>query len=157
MLSSLISFIGLSQQNYFQQEVNYTIDVTLHDVTHELTAFEKIEYINNSNNTLDYIYFHLWANAYKNKETALAKQLLENGETEMHFAKDEDLGYIDSLNFIIDGQAVKWEFDKQYIDICKLTLNSPIKPGDTIIITTPFHVKLPSAKISRLGDRKSVV
>lgn len=140
-----------AQQNYFQQEVNYTIDVTLNDVTHELHAFEKIQYINNSTSTLDAIYFHLWANAYKNNETALAKQLLENGETEMYFAKPDDLGYIDSLNFLVNGKPVKWEFDKQHIDICKLILNTAIKPGDTIIITTPFHVKLPSAKISRLG------
>ena len=140
-----------AQQNYFQQEVNYNIDVTLHDETHELTAFEKIEYINNSTKPLGSIYFHLWANAYKNNETALAKQLLENGETEMYFAKEQDLGYIDSLNFMVNGQTVKWEFDKEHIDICNIFLNTPLDPGDTIYITTPFHVKLPSAKISRLG------
>ena len=140
-----------AQQNYFQQEVNYTIDVTLNDVSHELSAFEKIQYINNSNKTLEFIYFHLWANAYKNNETALAKQLLENGQTEMYFAKSEDLGFIDSLNFLVNGKSIKWEFDKEYIDICKLYLNTPINSGDTITITTPFHVKLPSAKISRLG------
>jgi hypothetical protein len=140
-----------AQQNYFQQEVNYTIDVTLNDVKHELYAFEKIQYINNSTKVLDFIHFHVWANAYKNKETALAKQLLENGETEFYFAKDDELGYVDSLNFNINGQPVKWEFDKIHIDICKLILNHPLNPGDTIFITTPFHVKLPSAKISRLG------
>jgi len=140
-----------AQENYFQQEVNYKIDVTLNDVTHELSAFEKIQYINNSKAPLDFIYFHLWANAYKNNETALAKQLLENGDTKMYFAKPNELGYIDSLNFLVNGQPIKWEYDKKHIDICKLYLNSPIKPGDTIIITTPFHVKLPSAKISRLG------
>jgi hypothetical protein len=152
----IISFLNVysfvnAQQNYFQQEVNYTIDVSLNDVTHELSAFEKIQYINNSKSSLDFIYFHLWANAYKNNETALAKQLLENGETKMHFAKPNDLGYIDSLNFQVNGLPIKWEFDKEHIDICKLILNTPIKPGDTITITTPFHVKLPSAKISRLG------
>lgn len=146
-----LSFKIIAQQNYFQQEVNYTIDVTLNDVTHELSAFEKIEYINNSGKPLDFIYFHLWPNAYKNNETALAKQLLENGETEMHFAKDEDLGYIDSLNFLANGQSIKWEYDKEHIDICKLFLNQPLDSGDTLYITTPFHVKLPSAKISRLG------
>jgi len=150
-ISLLSSIIVFSQENYFQQEVNYTIDVKLNDVTHELSAFEKIQYINNSKVSLDYIYFHLWANAYKNHETALAKQLLENGTTEMYFAKPSDLGYVDSLNFLVNGQSIKWEFDKEHIDICKLFLNSPIKPGDTITITTPFHVKLPSAKISRLG------
>jgi hypothetical protein len=146
-----LSFKITAQQNYFQQEVNYTINVTLNDATHELNAFEKIQYINKSTTSLEFIYFHLWANAYKNNETALAKQLLENGETKMYFAQSEDLGYIDSLNFLVNGQSIKWEFEKEHIDICKLFLNSPIKPGDTITITTPFHIKLPSAKISRLG------
>lgn len=160
MIKRIIIFISFlfcvyahsfAQENYFQQEVNYKINVTLNDITHELSAFEKIQYINNSKSTLDFIYFHLWPNAYKNNETALAKQLLESGETKMYFAKPNELGYIDSLNFAVNGQSIKWEFDKEHIDICKLILNTPIKPGDTISITTPFHVKLPSAKISRLG------
>lgn len=152
----VISFISFcffthAQENYFQQEVNYKIDVTLDDVTHKLSAFEKIEYINNSLQPLTYIYFHLWPNAYKNNETALAKQLLQSGETTMYFAKSEDLGYIDSLNFLVNGEVVKIEFDKDHIDICKLILNKPINPKDTIFISTPFRVQLPSAKISRLG------
>ena len=152
----LISFLCFnnnlfSQENYFQQEVNYKIDVTLDDVTHRLLAFEKIEYINNSLRPLNFIYFHLWPNAYKNNETALAKQLLQNGETVMYFAKAEDLGYIDSLNFTVNGEPLKWEFDNEHIDICKLILNKPLNPKDTIFISTPFRVQLPSAKISRLG------
>lgn len=146
-----LSFRIISQENYFQQEVNYTINVTLNDNTHELSAFEKIEYINNSKQPLEFIYFHLWPNAYKNNETALAKQLLENGETVMYYAKEKDLGYIDSLDFIVNGEKIKWEYDLTNIDICKLFLNKPLQPNDTIIITTPFHIKLPSAKISRLG------
>lgn len=148
----LLSFdFAFCQENYFQQEVNYKIDVSLNDVTHELSASEKIEYINNSKDTLPFLYFHLWPNAYKNNETALAKQLLLQGNTTMYFAKAEDLGFIDSLNFSINNQNIQWELDKVNIDICKLILPSPLKPGDTVTITTPFHVKLPSAKISRLG------
>ena len=41
-----------AQKSYFQQEVNYTINVSLNDVTHELSAFEKIQYINNSKSSL---------------------------------------------------------------------------------------------------------
>lgn len=147
----LLSFRLISQENYFQQEVNYKINVTLNDDKHELSAFEKIEYINNSKDTLHFIYFHLWPNAYKNNETALAKQLLENGDTKMYFAKPSELGFIDSLDFKINEQTVRWEYDKEHIDICKIFFNQPLAPNDTISITTPFHVKLPSAKISRLG------
>lgn len=144
-------FFASAQKNYFQQEVNYKINVSLNDTIHELSAFERIEYINNSSTSLDYIYFHLWPNAYKNNQTALAKQLLKQGETKMYYAKPKEFGFIDSLNFSVNGEPIKWEFDKDNIDICKLFLNSPIKFLDTIIITTPFHVKLPSAEISRLG------
>jgi hypothetical protein len=151
VIFSLLCFVGYAQQNYFQQEVNYKIDVKLNDITHELSAFETIQYINNSATSLNYIYFHLWPNAYKNNETALAKQLLQNGETTMYFAKPEDLGYIDSLNFQVNGKSIKWEYDSEHIDICKLYLNEPLRSLDTISISTPFHVKIPTAKISRLG------
>jgi hypothetical protein len=136
---------------YFQQEVNYTINVKLDDVKHELTADETIEYINNSPHELTYIYFHLWPNAYKNNQTALAKQLLENGDTKFYYAEENDRGYIDGLDFKVNGQAVKWEYDKEHIDICKITLNEPLSPGAKVIITTPFHVKIPKGIFSRLG------
>ncbi len=152
----IISFLFLfqlnySQDNYFQQEVNYKIDVLLNDVKHELFANERIQYINKSKDTLHFLYFHLWPNAYKNNKTALAKQLLEFKDTKMYYAKANDLGYIDSLDFYVDNKSIKWEFDKVHIDICKLFLNTPLIAGDTITITTPFHVKLPSAQFSRLG------
>lgn len=149
-----IFFIGInlfSQDQYFQQEVNYKIRVSLNDKKHELSAFEEIKYINNSVTSLTYIYFHLWPNAYKNHQTALAKQLLENGETDFYFSKPEERGYIDSLDFKVNGKPVKVEYDAEHIDICKLILNEPIRSHDTIIISTPFHVKLPDAKFSRLG------
>ena len=70
-----------AQKEYFQQHVSYEIDVMLNDQEHTLSAFEKIEYTNNSLDTLDYIWFHIWPNAYKNDSTALAKQLLRLGST----------------------------------------------------------------------------
>src|ERR1700752_3894429 len=108
----------LAQVGYFQQEVNYKISVQLNDVKHELSAFEELKYTNNSPVELPYLYFHLWPNAYKNNETDLAKQLLEGGDTKMYFADDKDLGYIDSLDFKVNGSVIKWEIDPKHIDIC---------------------------------------
>lgn len=141
----------LSQQTYFQQEVNYKINVSLNDNNHTLKAVEEIQYINNSAIGLDFIYFHLWPNAYKNNNTALARQLVQHGKTELYFSKPEERGYIDSLDFKVNGKPVKWEFDKNNIDICKIILNEPLRSLDTIKITTPFFVKIPDAKFSRLG------
>ncbi len=138
-------------QNYFQQEVNYTIHVSLNDVKHELSATEKIEYTNHSPNTLNELYFHLWANAYKNENTALANEFQKSGDPKFLNAKEEERGFIDSLNFESDGIKIEWNLLTDTIDICKLTLNKPLAPGEKITITTPFHVKIPSALISRLG------
>ncbi|MBT6438581.1 MAG: hypothetical protein HOK72_02675, partial [Flavobacteriales bacterium] len=151
LVITLVSFISIAQEDYWQQEVNYTIDVKLNDKSHELNGYETMQYINNSPDELDFIYIHLWPNAYKNDESAMAKQLYENGELDFYYSEDKDRGFIDSLNFEIDGKTVKWKIDSTHVDIAKLYLNSPLKSGEKISITTPFHVKIPLGIYSRLG------
>lgn len=129
--------------NYWQQEVNYTIDVSLNDTEHSLTGFEKIDYINHSPDTLRFIWFHLWPNAYKNDKTAYCEQLLENGDTRFYFSKPEERGYINKLDFKVDGHTASLEDHPEHIDIAKLVLPAPLPPGGKIQISTPFHVKLP--------------
>jgi len=138
-------------QKYFQQEVNYVIHVTLNDRTHELSSFESVEYINNSPDTLYFIFFHLWPNAYSSNNTDLAKQLFSWNGKEKLFKDPELKGYIDSLDFKTGNSRVEWNLMPGQPDICKLIFNEPVSPGDTIIITTPFHVKLPKGVTSRLG------
>lgn len=150
LFSALYGFAAFGQE-YFQQEVNYTINVKLNDKTHNLSAYEEFEYINNSPNSLEFIYVHLWPNAYKNKETALGQQLYHQNDMSLHYATDEEKGFIDSLDFKVDGETVKWEYDEEHIDICRVTLNKPLAPGGKMVVSTPFKVKIPSGDISRLG------
>ena len=147
----LILSINLTAQEYFQQEVNHTIDVRLNDKNHTLIAEQSIEYTNNSPNDLDVLWFHIWPNAYKNNSTALAKHELDGGSKELWNASEEERGYITDLNFTINGKKVDWRYHTEHIDICKLILNKPIKAGETVVIKTPFKVKIPNAKFSRLG------
>ena len=149
ILLILISFI-FAQKPYFQQHVAYDIDVTLDDSLHTLSAFEKIAYTNNSSENLCCLWFHIWPNAYKNNETAYAKQKFEQSSTRFYFSDEDDRGYIDSLDFKVDGQKIRWEQHPDWIDVIKLNLIDPIKPGETITIETPFFVKIPNV-FSRLG------
>jgi hypothetical protein len=138
-------------QNYWQQEVNYKIEVTLDDVKHEITAFEEFEYINNSPDKLDFLYLHLWPNAYKNGKTALAKQQWRDGEKLLKYGHDSIKGGIEGLDFKVNGQTVSMEYDVKFVDICKLMLPFPLESGGRIFVSTPFKVKIPSGEISRLG------
>ena len=140
-----------NSQEYFQQKVDTYIDVELDDENHILRGFEKMVYYNKSTFTLNKIIIHLWPNAYKNSNTKLAKQKYSDGSISFKYADSIDLGYIDSLDFKVNGENVKWQFLNEQIDISELHLTKPLRPGDSIIITTPFRVKIPSGKFSRLG------
>ena len=104
-------FVGATYaQDYFQQEVNYTMEVFLNDENHEISAFQEIEYHNNSKTTLDTLFFHLWPNAYKHKETKLAQQILKSGQTNFQYGEENDRGFIDQLDFKVDGEKVDWKW-----------------------------------------------
>jgi hypothetical protein len=128
---------------YWQQDVNYTINVTLNDKDKTLDAFEKIVYTNNSPDTLKFIWFHLWMNAYKNDKTAFSEQMVANNNTDFYFSKEEEKGYINRLDFKVNDVTATITEHPVNIDIARLNLPTPLPPGKSITITTPFHVKLP--------------
>jgi len=145
LIFTAIVTVGAAQEGYWQQDLKYDMQVTLNDKTQSLTGKQTIQYKNNSPETLDFIWFHLWPNAYKNDSTALLKQIRND------LSRNEKLGAItygsiDGLNFTVDGKAAKTEPhpNPEYIDIIKVLLPTPLKPGATASISTDFRVKLPS-------------
>lgn len=141
-LSSGIA-ISASAQKYWQQQIDYTIDVSLNDAERTLDGFIKMDYLNNSPDTLSFIWIHCWPNAFKNDRTAFSEQLLTNGRTDFYFSDKQQKGYINRLNFRVDDQECRMEDHPQYIDIVKVILPTPLPPGSHIILSTPFHVQLP--------------
>lgn len=148
-------FLGLTVRaqipdSYFQQEVHTKIYVSLDDSTHSLHGEIFISYTNNSTDSLSEIWFHLYPNAYKNQETALAKQKREMLQTDFYFSKSEERGFIDSLQFTINGEDALLIPHEAYIDIAKLRLIKALLPGEEIEIHSPFYVKIPKT-FSRFG------
>jgi hypothetical protein len=142
----LLLFCGLQSiafSQYWQQRVDYTIDVSLNDKEKTIEAFEKLVYTNNSPDTLHFIWFHLWPNAYKNDKTAFSDQMLDLGNTNFYFSNENQRGYVNRLDFKVNGITSKTEDHPQYIDVIKLLLPTPLPPHEQITITTPFHEKLP--------------
>ena len=146
----LVQFLYGNSNQYFQQMVKYEIDITLNDSAHTLSAYERLEYTNNSPDTLKYIWFHLWPNAYKNDSTAFAKQQIKSGSRRFANSEEEDRGFIDSLDFLVDGIKATWETHTDWIDVAKIMLPNHLLPGMSVIIETPFFIKLPLV-FSRLG------
>lgn len=147
-------FQHVKAQTYFQQDVSYVIKVSLDDKKHLLHASESITYTNNSPDELTTLYMHLWPNAYSSTSSAFARQKYASGSTKFLFADEKKRGGIDSLNFSVDGKEVTWDYMPGNPDIAQLQLNEPLKPGQSILVETPFRVKIP-ASFSRLGHIKN--
>ncbi|MBC8082999.1 MAG: M1 family metallopeptidase [Hymenobacter sp.] len=134
----------------WQQRVSYSIEVALDDKQHMLTGREELVYTNNSPTALPFIWFHLWPNAYRDNQTAFARQQLRNGSRQFHFATEQQRGFIDQLDFQVDGQPAKLEYDPESPDMARLLLPRRLATGASITITTPFRVKIPDS-FSRFG------
>lgn len=142
--------LASAQDAYFQQSVNYDIRVRLDDEAGMLHAHLQLDYQNNSNETLDRLYIHLWPNAYRDNTSAFARQKRESGSILFEKAPPERRGYIDSLDFEIDGQKVTFSPWNNHPDVAVIMLPKPLKPAGKIRLETPFRVKIPSS-FSRLG------
>ncbi len=145
-----LSTVKSQSDSYWQQQVNYTITVSLNDIDNTLQGHINMQYFNNSPDTLRFIWFNIWPNAYKNDKTAFSDQLLENGRTDFYFCNNDQRGYINQLDFKVDGTTASIEDHSQHQDIVKLILPKPLLPKSSIQIETPFHVKLPT-NFSRSG------
>ncbi len=135
---------------YWQQKVDHKIQVRLDDEHHILRGYQEMVYTNNSPDTLEYIFMHLYPNAYKHDHTAFAKQKVANGDTKFYFSDKYEKGFIDSLSFSADNLPLNYSKYNEHEDIIFLELVEPLLPGKSITIETPFRVVIPKT-FSRLG------
>lgn len=135
----------MAQNGYWQQYLQYSIDIELNDHKKTITGSETIVYKNNSPQILNYIWFHIYPNAYNGKSTSLYQQLNDDplGNNKLQKYKK---GFITDLAFTVNGISAKTEPHPklQYSDIIKVVLPEPLNPGDSVTIFTPFTVQLPS-------------
>ena len=87
----------LAKENYWQQYVHYDYKVRLDVEDHALSGDGIITYKNNSPDTLDRIYLHLYPNAFKNENSTMAQEA-------KRYYRDRSItpqnnGYIDILEF----------------------------------------------------------
>lgn len=145
LLFVFISTGTFAQNKYWQQKLSYIIDVALNDEDKTLTASETIVYKNNSPSTLDFIWFHIYPNAYKNESTAMFQQI-KNDPSRSTKLEKYTFGSMEALSFKSKGKdlATQAHPNPQYIDIVKVILAEPLKSGDSVAIVSDFKVKLPS-------------
>lgn len=136
--------------SYWQQKVDYRISVQLDTNRHELHANLDLEYTNASPDTLTYIWFHIWPQAYSDRKTEFARRKNEQGSDDFYFASESERGGMDSLHFRSLGKDLRTELHPEWKDVIRVELNHPLLPGSSCKISTPFRTRIPTT-FSRLG------
>jgi len=117
----------------------------------EIQMQQEIKYYNNSNDILDTLYFHNWANSYKNRRTPLSKRLIEDYDKSLYFAKANTRGFSDIKGISRNNLPTKWEIDKNSPDIIRVILDKGLQPNDSTTISLTYVVKVPEDIFTRYG------
>lgn len=119
---------------YWQQDVHYKINAKIDEETNIIEASEHLDYWNNSPDTLRYVYFHLWQNAFVKGSHLHSLEKASGAKVRMGKYERKGLGtVIDGLT--ADGIAVKTELDNT---ILKVYLAQPLYPGGKVSFNMKF-------------------
>jgi hypothetical protein len=145
------------RQAFWQQRTKLNIVVNFNPAKNELSSTVGLWYENNSPDTLKFIAFHVWGNAFKDQSSAYAKQLIAHGKDEFYFSQAQDKGYVDSLKFIENGQfSNELKFDKLNPDIVFVILNKALAPHQSVYLDYSFSYKIPKL-MSRGGFSQDII
>ena len=141
---SFINIIFANNAGYWQQGVDYKMKVVLIDSARQIACTSKIIYTNNSPDTLDRIYMHLYPNAFQ--VGSVKDRDYQNGfgrSSRAKYFKDGLSGYaskIDIRDFNIskkeDMVLLNYLIDDT---ILRANLKDPLYPGDKVLIDIQWN------------------
>ncbi len=141
-------------QCYWQQKVDYKIDIDFNDKKHQFTGKERLTYTNNSPDTLRKVYFHLYYNAFQpNSMMSVRRAIVRDADPrfplmdEIDMLKDDEIGYQKILSLQQDGKPLNYTISYTTLEV-KLAL--PLLPKQSTTFLMDFEAQVP-IQVRRTG------
>ena len=107
--------------------------------------------MNLSPDPLPVLYFNDWANAYSDKNTALARRFAEEFRKSLHLADEDERGATNILSVVDEVyRGLNWE-RLPGKDLVQFNLSQPLAPGDSTRLFITYTVKLPPNRYTPYG------
>ncbi|RPG58838.1 MAG: M1 family peptidase [Flavobacteriales bacterium TMED191] len=120
---------------YWQQDVHYIIDAEIVDSLNMIKANQQLIYTNNSPDELDFVFFHLYANAFE--PDSYLDQFRKGNKIPTTFRKDEiKKKNLEILSVTTNNNNLDIEIDNT---IMKVILEEPLRSGETIKFDINFE------------------
>lgn len=121
-------------EGYWQQDVMYKIKALVDEKTDQIVASLNLKYFNNSPDTLTYVYFHLYQNAFQ--PGSYNAELHEANDYPTVWGPYEKEGKGTEIKSLkVKGKETKTELDNT---ILKVWLNEPLVPGANVDFDIDF-------------------
>ena len=156
-----LSLMVMAQPDRWQQRVKYTMDIDMNVLTNQFTGTQKLEYTNNSPDTLTRVFYHLYFNAFQPgsmMDTRSRRQGAINGpggrpdwdqrvKDRIFNLKPNEIGYQKILSLKMNGRPQTF---KVLETILEVTLDKPILPRSKVTFDMDFEAQVP-LQIRRSG------
>jgi hypothetical protein len=120
----------------------YNINAQLNATDKTLNAKEDLRYTNTENIELNELYFHVYTNAFKQKETA--PFLFD--DFDRAYSRGFESGFTEITSVKVrDGEDLKYSFQGEGNTILKVELKEPLKQGTSVELSMDFKVTIPPA------------
>nr|WP_299486699.1 M1 family metallopeptidase [uncultured Allomuricauda sp.] len=151
--------IILNAQNntsYWQQHVDYTMDVNMDVKTFQYAGTQKLVYTNNSPDVLNRVYYHLYFNAFQPGSEMDArlqsvkdpdKRMMKDGKSRIASLSESEIGYLHVKTLTQDGTPVSFNEEGT---ILVVELANPIPAGGKTVLDMEFNGQVP-LQIRRSG------
>tara|TARA_B100000925_G_scaffold102750_1_gene75540 strand:- start:127 stop:3411 length:3285 start_codon:yes stop_codon:yes gene_type:complete len=132
-------------KGYWQQDIHYIIKAKIDEETDIISANQELIYTNNSPDTLDAVYFHLYQNAFQPDSYLDELQTQNKKNPKYGEYENKKLGTIvESLS--VDGENVKLELDNT---ILKVYLPKKLNPNEKCIFQIQFKTYFDQGDVRR--------
>ncbi|MEN8775785.1 MAG: M1 family metallopeptidase [Polaribacter sp.] len=137
---------------YWQQHIDYVMDIDVDAEKHQYKGIQKVVYTNNSPDELDKVYYHLYFNAFQPGSQMDVRSLNikdpdDRVKDRISKLKPEEIGYINVNSLKQNGAVVSFETVGTILEV---TLNKPIKSGESVTFDMIFDAQVP-LQIRRSG------
>ena len=143
---------GKTSAPYWQQKVDYTMDIDMNVKNYQYKGKQTLVYTNNSPDDLNKVFYHLYFNAFQpGSQMDVRSRNIKDPSSKIgdRISKlsPSEIGYIKVNSLSQNGRAVKHETVGTILEV---TLNTPIKSGETVTFTMNFDAQVP-LQIRRSG------
>jgi hypothetical protein len=152
MIMLALLSIQMTQAQYWQQKADYELQIDFDAESHRFSGYEKIIYTNNSPDTLNRVFYHLYFNAFQpgsmmDQRARWIRDPDPRIGNRISKLSEEEIGFHKVKKLLQDEARLKYQIQGTILEV---QLANPVLPGASTVLEMWFDSQVP-VQIRRSG------